>query len=94
MGFFTLTGQRYQMVIPKNLNMDVVKRAAIKFLKQKMGRRPALRTATVTTLTYAEAKAWQARLRQMDENHRCADRLLLLELSVRPDREHDQEFGE
>jgi hypothetical protein len=30
MGFFVLTGERYQMVIPPRLNMDRVKMAALK----------------------------------------------------------------
>jgi hypothetical protein len=33
----------------------------------------------VVTMPYAEAKAWQVRLRGMGEDNRCADRLLLLE---------------
>jgi hypothetical protein len=29
MGFFVITGQRYQMVIPAQLNINVVKKAAL-----------------------------------------------------------------
>jgi hypothetical protein len=33
MGFFILTGERYQMVIPTKLNMGKVKRAVLKFAR-------------------------------------------------------------
>ena len=33
----------------------------------------------VTMMPYTRAKEWQARLRHMDENHRCVDRALLPE---------------
>jgi hypothetical protein len=33
----------------------------------------------VATMSYAEAEAWQHRLRNKDQDHRHADRLLLLE---------------
>jgi hypothetical protein len=73
MGFFVRTGQRYQVVIPSRLTMGKVKGAALKMAQAEYPRR------LVTTMRYAEAKAWQARLRGMDEDQRCADRHLLLE---------------
>ena len=33
-------------------------------------------------MPYTEAKAWQTRLRQMDEVHRQADRLVLLDINL------------
>jgi hypothetical protein len=81
MGFFILTGQRYQMVIPTRLNMDRVKRAALKFAKTEDEEYYLHPEYLVATMPYAEAKAWQSRLREMDEVHRHADRLLLLETS-------------
>src|SRR4029077_18551749 len=33
MGFFLRTGERYQMVIPADLNMETVKRAVLKFAR-------------------------------------------------------------
>ena len=36
MGFFILTGERYQMVIPTKLNMGKVKSAVLKFARTKM----------------------------------------------------------
>lgn len=81
MGFFVRTGQRYQMVIPTRLTMGKVKRAALK-LAQTEGEEYWLHPENlVATMPYADAKAWQARLRGMDEDYRCADRLLLLETS-------------
>ncbi len=79
MGFFARTGQRYQMVIPLQLNMDVVKSAALKLAKtedEEYGLHPE---RLVATLPYTLAKEWQTRLRQMDEDLRYADRLLLLD---------------
>ena len=43
MGFFVLTGQRYQMAIPAQLNMDVVKKAALKFAQTEDSVCPASR---------------------------------------------------
>jgi hypothetical protein len=80
MGFFVLTGQRYQMVIPTRLNMDKVKRAALKFAQTEDEDCYLHPEHLVATMPYAEAAAWQHRLRDMDEAHRQADRLLLLEV--------------
>jgi len=78
-GFFILTGERYQMAIPTQLNMDVVKKAALKFSQTEDEEFYLHPEHLVATMPYAEAKAWQGRLRTMDSAHRCADRLLLLE---------------
>jgi hypothetical protein len=79
MGFFVLTGERYQMVIPTKLDIETVKAAMLKYTRteeEEYGLHPE---DLVATMPYAQAKEWQARLRQMDEDHRCADRILLLE---------------
>ena len=81
LGFFVLTGERYQMVIPTKLNMGKVKRAALKFARTEDADGVLHPEYLVATMSYARAQEWQTRLRQMDENHRCADRLLLLELT-------------
>jgi hypothetical protein len=78
MGFFVLTGQRYQMVIPARLNMAKVKSAVLKFVQTEDEEYCLHPEYLVATMPYAEAKAWQKRLRDMDEAHRCADMLLLL----------------
>ena len=79
MGFFALTGQRYQMVIPTRLTIGKVKRAAQKLAQTEDEEYYLHPEYLVATMPYAEAKAWQARLRGMGEDNRCADRLLLLE---------------
>jgi hypothetical protein len=79
MGFFVLTDGRYQMAIPAKLNMDLVKSAALRYAKTEVedeGLRPE---CLVTTMPYALAEEWQTRLRDMDEEQRCADRAVLLD---------------
>jgi hypothetical protein len=79
MGFFVLTGQRYQMVIPTQLIMAKVKRAALKLAQTEDEECYLHPEYLVATMPYAEAKAWQNRLREMGDDHRNADRLLLLD---------------
>lgn len=79
MGFFVLTGERYQMVVPANLRMEDVKRAARKLVETD--RDESWRTHPedlVRTMTWAHAKAWQRRLRALGEDDRCAAREQLL----------------
>jgi hypothetical protein len=78
MGFFVLTGQRYQMAIPQGLSIEKVKMAALKFAQTEDEECVLHPEYLIATMPYAEAKAWQRRLRVMDQAHRCADRLLLL----------------
>ena len=78
MGFFVLTGQRYQMTIPAELNAERVKMAALKFA-ETLDEDFLHPEHLVATMPYPEAKAWQLRLRNMDTAHRDADRLLLLD---------------
>jgi len=79
MGFFVLTGQRYQMVIPRRLTLGTVMEAALALAKTEDEDSILHPEHIITTMTYAEAKAWQTRLRQMDAGHRQADRLVLLD---------------
>jgi hypothetical protein len=79
MGFFVLTGQRYQMVIPTRLTLRKVMKAALRLAKTEDEEYFLHPESIITTMPCAQAKAWQSRLRQMDEVHRVADRLLLLE---------------
>ena len=81
MGFFVLTGQRYQMVIPKRLTLGTVMKAALALAKTRDKEHILHPEHIVTTMPYAEAKAWQTRLRKMDEVHRQADRLVLLDIN-------------
>jgi hypothetical protein len=78
MGFFALTDQRYQMVVPAQMNMGIVKSAALQFAKteDEDGLHPE---CLIVTMPYARAKEWQTRLREMNEEQRCADRAVLLD---------------
>jgi hypothetical protein len=78
MGFFVLTGERYQMVIPTRLTLGKVMKAALRLAKTEDEDYYLHPEHIITTMPYAEAKAWQSRLRAMDETHRQADRVLLL----------------
>jgi hypothetical protein len=77
MGFFVLTGQRYQMVIPRRLAIGV--KRALKLHQADDKEYIRYLEHHVAIMPYAEANAWVARLLQMDEDKRCADRDLLLE---------------
>ena len=78
MGFFVLTGQRYQMVIPSRLTMEKVKRAAVKYAETDDTEFCLHPEYLIVTMPYGEANAWQTRLQNMDRAHRVADRNLLL----------------
>ena len=78
MGFFIRTGQRYQMVVPTPLNMERVKKAALKLAQTEDADSYLHPEYLLATMPYVETKAWQRRLREMDEASRLADRLLLL----------------
>jgi hypothetical protein len=79
MGFFALTGQRYQMVVAAHLDIKSVKSAALKLAQTEDEECYLHPERVVTTMPYTQAKEWQARLRLMNEDQRCADRLLLLD---------------
>ena len=78
LGFFRLTGYRYQMTIPHRLTESEVKKAALAVARTEDDDwlHPE---KLITTMSLSEAKVWQVRLRAMDEAHRIADRKLLLE---------------
>jgi len=72
MGFFVRTGQHYQLAIPVNLNIKTVKMAALKFVHtaDEVSLHPE---SLVATISYAEAKAWQSRLRKLDDDRFSAN---------------------
>jgi hypothetical protein len=79
MGFFVLTDQRYQMVVPAQMDMGVVKSAALKFAKtedEEDGLHPEY---LIAAMPYAQAEERQTRLRSMNKEQRCADRAVLLD---------------
>ena len=59
------------MAIPVNLNIKTVKMAALKFAETADEESLHLETL-VTTIPYAEAKAWQRRQCKLDEDRFCA----------------------
>ena len=79
MGFFVLTGQRYQMVIPTRLTLRKVIKEALRLANTEDEDYFLHPEDIVTTMSYADAKSWQSRLRKMDEARRQADRSLLLD---------------
>jgi hypothetical protein len=88
MGFFVLTGQRYQMVIPTPLTLRKVMKAALRLAKTEAEDQDGLDflhpESIIMTMPSAEAKEWQSRLRGMDEARRLADRSLLLDIYPDP----------
>jgi hypothetical protein len=78
MGFFALTGERYQMVIPKKLSVDVVKSAALKYARTEDAEYELHPEYLVVSMPKAKALRWQKRLLRMDANRRCVDRITLL----------------
>jgi hypothetical protein len=70
MGFFLLTGQRYQMVIPRRLTLGF--KRALKLLQADDEEYIRYLEQHVAIMPYAEAKAWRSRLLHMDEDQRCA----------------------
>lgn len=79
MGFFVLTGERYQMVIPPQLDLSRVKKAALKLAQTEDADYVIHPELIVRAMPFREAKAWQRRLGEMDERQRLCDRRLLIE---------------
>jgi hypothetical protein len=84
LGFFALTGQRYQMVIPTRLTIRKVVKAALKLVKTEAEGEDGVDVLhpehLITTMPCADARTWQGRLRGMDDAPRQADRFLLLDM--------------
>ena len=80
MGFFVLTGNRYQMVIPSQLTLAIVRKAALKLAQTEAEEYILHPEYMITTMSFAEAKVWQRRLRLMEDAHRQADRQVLLDI--------------
>jgi len=78
LGFFVLTGDRYQMTLPRNLDMDRVKQAALKFAGIP---RPWPSDEHFVALVPREyAKEHQRLLGDMNQDQRIASRRVLLGL--------------
>jgi hypothetical protein len=79
MGLLTLTGDRYQVTIPAQPpDIDRVRAAALKLANTEDDDSMAHPEHFISGMSRFEAKQWQRRLNVMNENHRCADRTVLL----------------
>jgi hypothetical protein len=76
-GFFSQTGDRYQMTIPKHLTLDRIKSSFLQLSGNEAasGLRPERHFSAITM---EEATNWQRRLRRMPWQQRLADRAALL----------------
>jgi hypothetical protein len=79
LGFFTLTGRRYQFVIPDRLSEEAVQQAALALAGTEDAESYLHPEKLITTMPLADAKVWQERLRVMKEEERMADRAILLD---------------
>ena len=79
MGFFTLTGDRYQMTLPTKLDLDQVKQAHLKLAgtEDEDWIHPE---RLVVDMPHARATEFQRLLGDMDQDQRLADRRALLNL--------------
>jgi len=81
MGFFTLTGDRYQTTLPRNLDMDRVKQAHLKIsgaLDETEDEDWIHPEQLVADMHYTQATKYQRLLRKMNQDQRLADRRALL----------------
>jgi hypothetical protein len=83
MGFFMLTGSRYQMVLPTRLDIGRVKAALLQFAQTADEDCVFHADHLLTTMPLIEAKTCQARLGAMDQNDRIAHRRILLDAACR-----------
>src|SRR5262249_6181301 len=79
MGFFTLTGDRYQMTLPTKLGMDQVKQAHIKLARTE-DEDWIHPERLVVDIPHARATKFQRLLGDMNQDQRLADRRALLYL--------------
>ncbi len=76
MGFFTRTGDRYQMTLPTKLDLDCVKQAHLKLMAAEDDEWIHPERLVVTIPTQRAVK-FQALLREMDEQKRLENRRVL-----------------
>jgi hypothetical protein len=77
MGFFSLTGERYQMTLPSLLDVNKVKQAHIK-LAETEDEEWIHPERLVADMPYSRAEMFQQLLGKMNQSHRLADRYALL----------------
>lgn len=77
MGFFTPINRRYQMTVPSRLTAAKVREAILKYAQTESDDSGLHPEYLVTTMSFAEAREWQNRLRAIDEFQRNDNHLLL-----------------
>jgi hypothetical protein len=77
MGFFTLTGDRYQMTLPTKLDIDRIKRAHLK-LAETEDEEWIHPERLVVGMPHERVMKFERLLREMDQDQRLADRRALL----------------
>jgi hypothetical protein len=76
-GFFVLTGDRYQMMIPSDIAIKEIHGRLSEWLK-RTDREGLSSIDLFLTQTEGDARSWEARLRHMDIAARIADRAILI----------------
>jgi hypothetical protein len=77
MGFFVPTGNRYQMTLAANLDMDRVKEAHLKLARTE-DENWIHPEELIESMPYSHARKYQHLLRSMNQDQRLADRRALL----------------
>ena len=77
-GFFTLTGERYQITIPKHLRVERMKDTLLRLAATEDAEYCLHPEQLLTTMTWRQAFAWKQRLDKMEWQQRLADRDALL----------------
>jgi hypothetical protein len=78
-GFFTRTGQRYQMTIPQGVNIAALRDALLQLAETEDEHCFLHPESLLVTMTRMEAETWKGRLEGMKWQQRLADRELLLD---------------
>ena len=78
-GFFTRTGQRYQMTIPQRVDIVAIRDALVRLAETEDKDGFLHPERLLVTMTRGEAESWKRRLMAMDRQQRLADREALLE---------------
>jgi hypothetical protein len=78
-GFFSQTGERYQMTIPKAITPAKIKAALLRLLMTEDEDNFVHPEHLVRCLKQGDVRDWQLRLQRLPWTHRVADRNILLE---------------
>jgi hypothetical protein len=79
LGFFTLTGSRYQMTLPsREVDVEAVWAAVLKIVETEDEECLVHPEHFISAMRRADAEEWVRRLSDMSEWHRCADQEMLL----------------